>query len=439
MINTTWQPPAGVQRTGARIMPIGFLSVEVMMERCLSTVHRELTTQRVAALLMLAALPVVAGACTAEGRAAAHWNGTMDTLASGQVVVRNTTQPFWPAGSEWQVVEELRIGTVDGDGPEVFGSIHTMDADPLGRIWVFDSQAQELRVFGEDGRHVRTIGRRGSGPGEFAQVTKVELAPDGNIWVMDPQNNRISVFDTAGTYIADRHAAGGFIVIPWPGRFDTAGRYYAPIPRPGPEFRMGMLRYDTDFTPLDTLEVPHDPIQRERFELRSERGSMMAGVPYQGELTWRLSPAGTIWAMISDEYRLFELTPAGDTLRTVTREYTALPVTSADMDRAREDMEWFIEQGGEVDWSKIPDTKPATETLYFDDRGNLWVMPVTETADQRRLLDVFDPEGRFLGTVRLPFPIAQSPFPVFRGSVVWAVTRDDLDIPWVVKARIVRE
>jgi len=405
------------------------------MVRRVATVHRKLPAHWVLTLL-LPFLPALAGACTAEGRAAARWSGTMDTLPSGQVVVHNTAQPLWPEGSEWQVVEELRIGTVDGDGPEVFGSINTMDADPLGRIWVFDSQAQELRVFGADGAHVRTIGRRGGGPGEFAQVTKVELAPDGDIWVMDPQNNRISVFDTAGTYVGDRHAAGGFIILPWPGRFDTSGRYYAPIPRTGERFRIGMLRYDSQLTPMDTLDVPRDPVQRESFS--SPDGRMMAGVPYQGGLTWRLSPAGTIWAMLSDQYRLFELTPSGDTLRTVTREFTALPVTAADRDQARENMKWFTDQGGPVDWSRLPDSKPATETLYFDDRGNVWVVPVTEEADRRRLLDVFDPEGRFLGTVRLPFQLAQSAFPVFRDSVVWAVARDDLDVPWVVKARIVR-
>jgi hypothetical protein len=345
---------------------------------------------------------------------------------------------MWPAGNEWQIQEVLRIGSMDGDGPDVFGSIQTMAVDQLGRVWVFDSQAQELRVFGADGAHIRTIGRRGGGPGEFAQVTKVELAPDGNIWVMDPRNNRISVFDSAGTYIEGRHAAGGFIMFPWPGRFDAAGRYYAPIPRPGPEFRMAMLRYNADFMPIDTLDVPRDPVQREYFELRSQQGSMIAGVPYQGGLTWRLSPAGTIWAMLSDRYRLFELTTDGDTMRTVTREYTPLAVTSADMDRAREDMKWFMDQGGQVDWSKIPDTKPATETLYFDDRGNIWVLVVADDADRHRLMDVFDAEGRFLGPVRLPFPLAQSPFPVFRDSLVYAVTRDELDVPWVVKARIVK-
>jgi hypothetical protein len=334
------------------------------------------------------------------------------------------------------VEEVTRIGSVEGTGPDVFGQISTFEVDPAGRVWVYEGQAEELRVFDASGAHVRTIGRRGGGPGEFAQAVKVEVAPDGNVWVMDPQNNRISVFDTAGNYLEAKRAAGGFIIMPWPGGFDAAGRYYAPVPLTGENFRIGLVRYDASLTPIDTLATPRDPVDRESFEHRvAGGGRMIAGVPFQGGLRWLLSPNGTIWAMITDQYRLFELTPEGDTLRTVTRAFNPLPVTDADREQAREDMEWFTEQGGQVDWSKLPATKPATRSFFFDDEGYLWVERVTASPEEHAA-DIFDPDGRFLGTIDVPFAIASRP--IIRGGILHTVTRDELEVPYIVRARILK-
>jgi hypothetical protein len=50
---------------------------------------------------------------------------------------------------------------------------------------------------------------------------------------------------------------------------------------------------------------------------------------------------------------------------------------------------------------------------------------------------VFDPIGRFLGSLTLPFSLASNPSPIIRDGVLYGVTRDELDVPYVVRARIV--
>ena len=389
--------------------------------------------------LATALLPLLA-ACGAEGRAAATWTGTMDTLPSGEVVVHNTDQPMWPAGSEWRAEEDLRIGTMEGNGPDLLGNVRWMEVDPAGRIWVLEGQAQEIRIFGPDGSYVKTVGREGGGPGEFAGALHIQLGPDGNMWVVDPQNNRVSLFDTSGTFVESKLIPGGFMIIPWPGGFDAAGYQYGPVPLPGDElFNLGLVRYDSAFTPVDTLRPPTDPIERDRFELR--RGEDMywiTSIPYTGGFEFHLSRAGTMWAMVKDDYRLFEFSADGDTLRAISRDFTPLPVTEADMEAARERLADFIRNGGKVDWSKIPDTKPAAEDFFLDDEGNVWVEPVAAHEEQGKLFDVFDPEGRFLGTVHLPFALSMNPPPMVRKSVLYGVTEDELEVPYVVRARIVK-
>jgi hypothetical protein len=371
------------------------------------------------------------------------WSGTIDTLPSGEIITANPAVPLWGPGENWQVTEELRIGAVEGDGPAVFGNIAGLEVDPTGRIWVLDGQAQHLRVFGPSGDYVRTVARKGSGPGELARAMRIDLGPDGHLWVMDPQNNRLSVFDTVGQYVGGITMPGGFLLFPWPGGFDQQGNYYAPQPLQGNTFGFELLRYDVrldpvELTPRDTLQLPRDPIQRERFELRGNGGGLQAGVPFQGRLVWRLAPAGTIWALITDQYRLLELGLDGDTLRTITREFTPIPVTAADRDQAREDLKWFTEQGGQVDWWKIPETKPLVTQFFLDDEGDIWVVCESSGAEGGTVADVFDPQGRYLGAVALPFALAEAPLPIVRNSVLYGVVRDELDVPYVVRARITR-
>ncbi len=100
-------------------------------------------------------------------------------------------------------------------------------------------------------------------------------------------------------------------------------------------------------------------------------------------------------------------------------------------------LEWFTRQGGKVDRSKFPSVKPALDDFFLDDDGNIWVRRVTAEASlDDRLFDIFDADGRFLGQVTLPFPLEESPMPIVRDGVIYAVTEDELEVPYVVRARI---
>jgi hypothetical protein len=390
---------------------------------------------------VMSAMLSLAGCAAREGGAAGLWEGTMDTLPSGRVAVTNPAEGIWErSGTPWRIEEAVRIGAMDGTGPEMIGAVGTLEVDLSGRIWVLEQQVQELRVFDAAGRHVRTIGRRGGGPGEFNQVIGMAWGPDRNLWVVDPQNNRISVIDTAGVFVRSHPTIGGFVIMPWPGGFDDAGHFYTYVPLPSTDrFRMALVKYDSALSPMDTIVTPRWEGPDSFFELRTEGGFMRSGVPFSPGLVWRLAPSGNIWFALTGEYRLFDMTQSGDTLREIARAFEPLPVTEADIDSAIGRLEWFTRQGGKVDRSRFPSVKPALEQFWIADDGTIWVMPVVESAEERsRYLDAFDPEGRYLGRILLPFTLSAYPPPVFRRGMLYGVTRDDLEVPYVVAARVVR-
>lgn len=384
------------------------------------------------ALSLLTALTALA--CGGEPGQAARWAGTVDTLGSGHVVVSNPATGLWTAEEAWVVEEDLRVGSVTDDGPAMFGGIYGLEVDDYGRIWVLEGQSQEIRVFGADGRHVRTVGGKGSGPGEFAGLLHIALGPERRLWAIDPQNNRVSVIDTTGSFAEEHRMPGGFMIFPWPGGFDEGGRYWVPVPGTASDgsFRPRLVRFDAGFQPVDTLDQLTDPVEREGFELRSENGRMMAGIPFAPGFRTARSPRGTQWGLFTDEYRLIELSPAGDTLRTIRVAYDRLPVTDEDREQAIEGLAWFTSQGGHIDPSKIPDEKPAANGFSVDEAGRVWISRVSELPNGR-VYDVLDADGRLLGSVT--FPVALAGAPLIRGDRIYAVTNDELGVPWVVRFR----
>ncbi len=223
----------------------------------------------------------------------------------------------------------------------------------------------------------------------------MDWAPDGTLWMVDPNNNRISVIDTAGTYVTSHRMPGGIVISPWPGGFD---------PGASGGFGLVLVRYDENLEPADTIQIPQRTGEGNFFELRSERGWMRAGVPFSAGVTWQfVRRTPYIWFALTGEYRIYQRTIDGDTVRVISRDFDPLPVTGEDIDSAIVGLEWFTRQGGKVDHSKFPDTKPAIRRFSVDDVGRLFVVPVTSTELTDRVLDVFDEEGRYLGRLDLPY------------------------------------
>jgi hypothetical protein len=379
----------------------------------------------------------VATACGgADGSTA--WAGSMDTMPDGRVVVTNPAEGMWPAGQGWRVVEEIRIGAEDGTGPEVLGRISALVEDAGARIWALESEDQQFKVFGADGQFIRIVGRKGGGPGEMRQVAGVAKTPDGRLMVVDPQGARVSVFDTAGTFLRGIPISGGFVIIPWPGGIDSSGYFYNVVPQPtAGAFELALVKYDSAMTPLDTL-VPPRWTRPDLFERRGG-GLLRASVPFAPGLRWQLTRQGDFWFVHTGSYELFRQSAKGDTIRSVSKPFQSVSVTGAEKDTAVARLKWFTDQGGKVDRGRIPDVKPAVQGFQVAEDGHLWVNAVQpDTGAQRRVFEIFDPEGRFLGEVRLPFPLMPYPVPILRGDRLIGVTQDDAGVPYIVRARIER-
>jgi hypothetical protein len=390
--------------------------------------------QRTAPMLALATL-VTAVAC-GDLRGPRRGEVMVDTLDSGAVRVRNPERGAWGPGEAWRLVEELRIGAAEGDGPDAFGDRILVQADDAGHIYVADVQAGEVRVFDAAGRHLRTIGGPGHGPGEFRRISGMDWGPDGRLRVMDGELARLSVFDRDGASQGSHDRPAGFVMIPWRGRVDHHGRVYdvgmAPV---GDDRRVAVVRFDAAMAPLDTLVLP--PHETPTFDRSDEAGGRARSVrvPFAPTQVWHIAADGTVWVGVTDEYRLHQLAFSGDTLRIVERRARPHRVTAAERQTALDELGWFAAEGGPTDPSRIPDRHPLFRGLLTDDQGRLWVETGAGPGEEPGTrFDIFDARGRFLGPATLERQVRPATGAmVVRDGRLYLAVREDSGGSYVVR------
>ncbi len=172
-------------------------------------------------------------------------------------VLRSADGGVWTPATRWSLREELRLGSADSDGPDMFGRVVDVALDATGRVWVADGQNFQIRVFDTQGRHVRTIGRKGGGPAEFEEIDGMDLGPDGNLWVLDGGNARFAVYDTAGRLAATHPRNTGAAMVPWPGGFDARGRLYDIAAVPGED---GAVQFAVRRAPAAGRHLSNPPV-----------------------------------------------------------------------------------------------------------------------------------------------------------------------------------
>lgn len=340
---------------------------------------------------------------------------TVDTVPGGRVVVRNPDPTAPDAGVErWTLRERVRIGSLDGDGPDVFGQIGGVALGADGSIFVLDGQAEEVRVFGPDGAFLRAMGGPGEGPGELSRPAGMALDAAGHLWVLNWSNARYTAYDPAtGEVVTEGRRPASFVSFPWPGGVDREGRIVdVGLADDG---EVALLRVDSSFTARDTLRLPPPSDEYRITFSQDERMMMSMADPFAPRQSWAPHTLGGIVVGDGADYAVHRLDFTGDTTLTMVVERAPVPVSAAEADSA---LAAFEEMLGAMEGirpsrdPRVPPNKPAHGPLHVDDEGRTWVQVTTEGG---AAWDVLGPDGRLVATVALPPGLVQGPSDVRGG------------------------
>jgi hypothetical protein len=409
-------------------------------------------------------LTSVAIACGGASGATDRWEATVDTLGD-TIVVRTVTGSVWPDTAV--LTPELSVGVFEGAEEEMFGEVGAISVSRAGEIFVLDQHVHAVRHFGPDGAYLGSLGREGSGPGELKQPDGMALHPDGRLLVRDPGNARMNVYAPDGQSLPSwRLPSGGGWNTSDPVRVDTAGNTYTlillEVGKDVTEWTYGLARFEPDGTHTDTLPVPVWDFEPARLTARRENSSSSTSVPFSAGVDWSFSPLGYFVGGVSTDYRLDLYRRDAPVLR-IARAWSPVPVLAAEKaEQEHRIVENFKRNYGSWKWNgpSIPDHKPPFRDVSVAQDGRLWVQlsqpgyewrSEAEALEEERrthrpqtrfreriAFDVFEPDGRYLGVVRMPEEFRTSPAPVLRGDTVWSVTRDSLDVQRVVRYRVTR-
>lgn len=424
---------------------------------------------RRARVLSLLAGATLGAACDRGGDvAAAGWETVTDTI--GDTVVVRTVRASDTAAA-LRLEETLRIGEFEGADEYTFASVQGVVPAPGGAVWVWDGTLKALRLYDSTGRFVRQLGRRGGGPGEYEESNGMAPLPDGRLAFWDPRNARVALFDTVGATQGGWRVPAGFftqraVVVDTAGAVALMQMLDAYDERqPLARRRTGWIRYRVaDGQPLDSLVPPLRPDESLQLTARTPDGgsSSSTNVPFSPQSVCALGVRGYFVCGNGARYAVTLHRPEG--LLRIERDVEA-PAVQADEKASEEESITAMLRSTDPSWRwsgpAIPDRKPAFRSLQVAADGRVWVqrsrpgerIPDEELAEleasrrgdgpsripprrwrERLAFDVFEPDGRFVGHLLVP---RRTSLMHMRADTVWAVERDSLDVPYVVRFRLV--
>lgn len=307
-------------------------------------------------------------------------------------------------------------------------------ATPSGGVLAADAMGP-LRLFDEQGRFVRELGRKGQGPGEYGFIIDAHVASDGYVTWFDNMQLRFTTVRLDGTpgpirRLMPSHAIANVLVVDTqlvifnvpshPTLGTMVDATYETVPAKGTPRVLARVRTPSIFTPGSDMFVPPGPFAPRvladvsaRFDVAHTNGDRAAIDVFPSRAApWHLEldrPARPVTAAERDSAianalgrfkvrRLAELPPP---LRAV---YENLPAQHAPLQQLK---------------------------LLVD--GTVWIRPTTAPSDTVARWDVFTSDGFRKGYALLPLSAR-----VVDGSRDWILVadRDADDVPYFVRYRV---
>ena len=333
----------------------------------------------------------------------------------------------------------LRIG-----GEAAFGTV--ADVAPglsADTVYVLDGMSASVSAFAADGRHLFAFGGRGGGPGEFRGLESLHLLPGDTVAAYDYMAGRLSFFAPGGAFVR------GVTVEPVDGKLP---------PRPLGFFGDGRMLVTPLYNPnfVNSPKPTRDTVTLAVYSAAGTQTTSLGRVPGQESVTitggeganrvamrdvppFALATSFSVTGtrlLVADpaRYELVERRPDGSVVRLIRRDIEREPVTQGDRDgyieRRRQDRNDPRFRQMEERLMKsltFPEHKPFFTAVAMDPAGNAWVRR-NDDPDAETPWDVFDAEGRLLGTVTTPAGLRVTQIGADFIVGTWS---DELEVPHV--------
>lgn len=372
-------------------------------------------------------------ACLASGLVAGCTQNAPHNAASVERVdsagTEIVTSPSKPEGepAAWTVGTTPRVSIgqdPDADPAYQFAQVGSTLTLSDGRIVVVDGASSEVRWFSPSGEHLHTSGGRGQGPGEFTYAARAYRRTGDTLAVENRPRIKHVLFSPEGDLVREEVqdfesllAFGPFMECGSRSLPDQslvtcvqeAGRP-APVPDPGPGLLRNVHRFvriPWDMSGVDTLGLNGGI---EQFGIAAGERTSFAVHPFHSR-TWMAVAENPLRIGIArnPHYSIEIWTPEGHLERIIRRAGARRAPSETEL-RAAQNVLPLYATGDEALAARFvaevpsPDSIPAVQGLVFSRSGELFVARTPWLRDATTVgeWDIFDPTGRWSGTLQLP-------------------------------------
>jgi hypothetical protein len=346
---------------------------------------------------------------------------------SAGVRIAENLGPIWTEVSTWTLSAEpvVRIGALEGEPAYLFDRIRGLVVLADGRIVVSNGGTNTIRWFDPAGRFLFERGGEGDGPGEFRGVGQLTVTAGDTILASDSRTDRLALFASDGAFLAGMRLLGlpsspgrvfrisdGSFVVGSSG-FSSVQLGDGPRPEGHRRFPTPIVHVSAEGASADTIGL--FPGLEMRFRVDEQGRSSFGPHPYGKSLVYGVRD-DRVHVGTAESFTIDVFSAEGALLRSVRApdvDQTIDPVQAAKTLRAMleglpEYRAATAEERAEADADleddvrSFPPTRPAYSGLLIDELGFLWVGEHHPDTRASRRWAVFDPEGRFVGSLAMP-------------------------------------
>jgi hypothetical protein len=357
-----------------------------------------------------------------------------------------------------RLVEVAR--TTDAALPDeaMFRNPRYLAVDAKGNVYVSDWAANHIKVFDQDGKFLRTIGRPGNGPGDLSGPAALDVSGD-RLVVWESMNGRFTILKLDGTFVKTAPRLQGSRADLYALKALPDGRFVAFLDKGLPpdyegqlpsERTYAVLLLSPDLTVVKTIF--EKSIRRRNWFQHPQTGAIgQASFPYHPDIVFDLSPSGFAAVGYSQTYEVGLYDPDKGRVSEINRAYDPVKIEEKDRKAHFNAFTLRVLVGNKMDTvqgapdyvvkaTEFPENFPPYRGISFDGRGNLWVQ-IYPADRATNVFDVFSSDGRFLNRVTVDGARIEAAFSShvmmrFSGDFLWLIEKDADDYASLVKYRM---
>ena len=324
----------------------------------------------------------------------------------GIPIVYNPKEPVPLKGQPSNLIlkEDLTIGKDTEDMNYMFSGLQHTQVDEEEYIYAADWKESLIKVYDQNGKHVRSFGRKGQGPGEIGLPFYLGIFQGNKVVINDRRNAKFIFYSREGELLKEVPMGKYRSVTRF--KVDSEANFYA-ISRTFDEDKttFEVKKFSPTFDPLATfasIEVKRKPRVAPAFS-----PALFIQMTRDENLIW----------IDFLKYELTLMNREGKVLRRIIKDFDPVKITKADEKRLIQQI--WGDRGIRPGYKfEVPKHFPPAQTFYVDDEDRIYVRTydyINKEGNQLVRYDVFDPEGRYIAKFYHP-----------RGETFQAIRKNNL-------------